>query len=110
ALLPRHERHDGLSRHDGGAAGGTAPGAEADRITVPALRSDGEPLSEDPAGCGVWGRSGSSTRLLGNVPPRTAITVRVQGTSDGYPIPSSSTRRTKSAPGMCNSRTTLRNT
>ena len=35
--LPRPERHDGLPHHDGGAPGGTAPGAEAHGFFVLAL-------------------------------------------------------------------------
>jgi len=55
ALVPRRERHDGLSGHDGGADDRVAPRIEADGEPVSALRSDGEPLSQDFAGCGFWG-------------------------------------------------------
>ncbi len=47
ALVSRRERHDGLSRDDGGPADRTAPRAEADRLALPALRPDRQPLPQD---------------------------------------------------------------
>ena len=51
--LPRPQRHDGLSRHDGPASNRTSPRAERDGIDLSALRSDSESLSEDVDGRGV---------------------------------------------------------
>ena len=47
------KRHARLPVDDGPAAEGTAPGAETDRQHLSALRSHGQPLSEDADGCGV---------------------------------------------------------
>ena len=50
----RREPDDGLPGDDGRPPGGAAPRAEANREPVSALRSDGEPLSEDRVGCRLW--------------------------------------------------------
>ena len=53
----RRRRRAALGAADdhGGAAGGAAPGAQAHRQPVPALRPDCEPLLEGDFGYGVWG-------------------------------------------------------
>jgi hypothetical protein len=51
AVVPEGERHDGVPRHDGGAALGIASRAETDRIALSTLRSDGQSLFENFARC-----------------------------------------------------------
>ncbi len=51
--VPRPQRHDGVSRHDGSAPSRTEARAQGDWVDLPALRSDGQPLLEDADGCGV---------------------------------------------------------
>ena len=48
------QRHDGLHHAHLGADAGAASRTEADRLHLPALRPDGEPLSQGYDGCGVW--------------------------------------------------------
>ena len=51
--VPRQQRHDGVSRHDGSAPSGVEACAQGDRLDLSALRPDCQPLSEDADGFGV---------------------------------------------------------
>jgi site-specific DNA-methyltransferase (adenine-specific) len=60
----RRERHDGLSDDDGGTADRIAPRLKANRLALPALRPDCEPLFKNPVGWHIWAGSLSERNRL----------------------------------------------
>ena len=62
----RQQRDDGVPGDDDAAAGGAAPGSEADRQHIPALRPNGEPLPEAADGRGVRRRIAFEMRSPGS--------------------------------------------